>query len=104
MTPNQAQILHEIGADKLEEMRQSLRKHGVVSFAKENNEITIPRERYEELLRAESDASRFRNLFKNKFEHFDSISYNELKLISELYNIEIKDPLSKKESEGVENG
>ena len=67
-------------------------------------DIGITHERYTELLSAEQDAIRFRNLIRNKLENFETISYQELKFLATLFDIDVKDPLSKKEREADQNG
>ena len=71
--------------------------------------VSITRDRLEELLVAEKDANRMRNLIRKKVENYDGLSYAELSLLAAFLRIEAKDPFESEktdesESEDIENG
>lgn len=66
--------------------------------------VSITRERLEELLTAESDARRLKNLIRQKVEKFSGFSYDELQLFATFFGLGTKDPFEPHESEGAENG
>ena len=69
--------------------------------------VTITRERLEELLTAESDAERLKNLIRQKVERFEGFSFTELQLLAAFLKLDAKDPFAPDEPderEDIENG
>ena len=55
------------------------------------NLVTISRSRYEELIVAEQDANRLKDIISSKVDHYAGLSLQELRILRDLFTPETKE-------------